>query len=117
MWRSRSNAILSGGLVTCASAAEAQSARGFLFREPRVTVTVFGGVALPSAGSDLFDFTTDELTVGKNDFNAPDFGADFAVRVSPRFDVTLGFAQSGSRTRSEFRDWVDNNDQPIVQVA
>ncbi len=118
MWRCRNLAGIAFGLGALAtSTAAGQSAKGFLFREPRVTVTVFGGVALPRAGSDLFDFTTDELTVDKHDFNAPDFGADFAVRVSPRFDVTFGFAQSGSRTRSEFRDWVDNNDQPIEQVT
>lgn len=117
MWRSKHIAGIVAALVATTSMVEAQSAKGFLFREPRVTVTVHGGVALPSAGSDLFDFTTDELTLGRNDFNAANFGADLAVRLSPRWDLAFGFTQAGSRERSEYRDWVDNNDQPIEQVT
>jgi hypothetical protein len=104
-------------MVFAAPAVEAQSGRGFLFREPRVVLTAFGGLALANAGSDLFDFATDELTLSRKDFGGTAYGGDIAVRVRDRYEVVLAFSSSRSDTRSEFREWVDNNDRPIEQVT
>lgn len=93
------------------------SGRGFLFREPVATLSVFGGFAQPGARSELFEFTTDELTLGRGDFAALSTGLDLALHVSPRFDIVIGIASARSNQRSEFRDWVDNNDQPIEQTT
>ncbi len=105
-------------LVT-ASGLPAQAGRGdgFLFREPISTVTFHGGLALPRAGGDLFADVTKDLTIDRANFAAASFGMDLAFVVTPRVDVVFGFGPSSSRTPSEFRDWVDNNDLPIEQVT
>jgi hypothetical protein len=103
--------------MLAAPAVEAQSGRGFLFREPRLVVTAFGGFALANAGSDLFDFTTDELTLSRGDFGGRDFGGDLAFRIADRYELVLAASSAQSRKRSEFREWEDNNGQPIEQVT
>jgi len=115
-WRT---ATLSIALLLTASGVDAQTGQGdgFLFREPLSTVTFHGGFALPRAGGNLFDDVTKDLTLDRSNFAAASFGMDLAVAVSPRLDVVFGFGPSSSRTPSEFRDWVDNNDRPIEQVT
>jgi hypothetical protein len=90
---------------------------GFLFGAPLGSVSIRGGYAVPRAGSDLFSFVQQQLTVSKSDFNAPTFAADVAIRLTPRFDLVLGSGYAGSSTASEFRKYVDNNDQPIQQTT
>ncbi len=105
-------------LAFAAPSAGAQgSGRGFFFGEPKASFAVHGGLSLPGASSDLFDFTTSELTLRKGDFAGFNYGGDLGFRVSPRFDFVIGIASSGSTTRSEFRDWVDTNDEPIEQTT
>jgi opacity protein-like surface antigen len=87
----------------------------FLFRRPSVTVGARIGYALPRAGSEVFDFTREQLTVDKSDFNALALGGELGVRVLERLDVALGVGFEKSSTRSEFRDWVDDDDLPIEQ--
>lgn len=112
-------AVLLGVLFasTAGPAAAQRSGEGFLFREPRASIFVFGGIAQPRASSQLFDFTFDELTLGRSDFASGGYGADLALHLGARTDLVLGFASSSVRERSEFRDWVDNNDLPIEQYT
>lgn len=107
------------GVVSSASTAGAQGARdrGYLFREPPATLTVFGALAAPSASSDLYQFSFDELTLGRGDLAAASFGFDLAVRISPRWDVVAGVALARSAHRSEFREFVDQDDLPIQQTT
>lgn len=102
-------------LLVFPTVAAAQGGLGFLFKRPVVSIGVRAGYSVAQAGSDVFDFTREQLTVVKRDFNAPTWGLDFAVRVTERFDVALSFGQASSNTRSEFRDWVDLDDRPIAQ--
>jgi hypothetical protein len=88
---------------------------GFLFSEPRVTFSAFGGWAIPRAGSEIFNFVQDELTLTRNDFSGLAGGVELGVRVSPRLDVVIGIDGSGSSGRAEFRDWVGADDLPIEQ--
>jgi len=90
---------------------------GFLFDEPRGSLTLRGGLGLPTTSSEVFTFVTGELTLGKNDFNSGTLGADFSVRLSPRLDAVVSLLYSGTRSRSEFRNWVDQNDLPIEQTT
>ena len=100
------------------SAAAAQrSDPDFLFERPFMSFTIRGGVALPEAGSEIFDFTSEQLTVGPNAYNSVAFGAEMSFRVSGRFDVALGVGISQSSTLSEFRDFVDFDDLPIEQTT
>jgi hypothetical protein len=105
-------------LVLPASTAAGQgSGDGFLFKEPTVTVVLRGGFAHASAESDIFTFVKDELTLGSGDFSGPTLGADVAIRITPRFDVVVGASYAGRSARSEFRDWVDQDDRPIEQTT
>ena len=113
---------LIAGLVTTSAAvatpAAAQSSgQGFLFAEPRWTLAIRGGFAHASAGSDIFDFTSEHLTVDRSDFSAFAIGADLAFAVKPRFDLVLGASYAGRTTGSEFRDFIGTDDLPIAQTT
>jgi hypothetical protein len=103
-------------LLCSASSAVAQSAGdGFLFKPPKGTVTFRSGFDRALAGSDVFTFVTDQLTVDKGDFSSATFALDVDARLTPRVDAVFGLSVSRSATQSEFRHWVDNNRQPIEQ--
>ena len=67
------------------------------------------------AGSDLFEFVTDQLTLESNDFNAPAIGGEIGVVIGPRLEVLGGIEWSRSTAPSEYRRFVDNNNLPITQ--
>lgn len=94
-----------------------RSGNGFLFGPPPATLTLRGGLAVADAASDIFEFVTDELTLGRRDFSGPSFGLELGARVHPRLDFALAAGYSGSRAGSEFRDWIDQDDQPIEQTT
>jgi hypothetical protein len=103
--------LLSGSVA----GAQASSGDGFLFREPVASLTLRGGFDRASAGSDLFSFVTDQLTLSRGDFSALSLGADLSFHVTPRVDLALGASYAGTTTASEFRDFVDQDDLPIEQ--
>ena len=88
---------------------------GFLFGTPKGTLALKVGYSIPRASSDLFTFTQDELTVDAADFNGVGLAGELGFRISERLDLTASVGFSESRTRSEFRDWVDESDLPIEQ--
>lgn len=90
---------------------------GFLFGEPDVNLSLRVGYAQPSARSDLFSFTTNQLTLGRGDFGGPSIDADLGWRVAGRTDLTVSASYSGASRRSEFRHFIDNNNQPIQQTT
>lgn len=102
-------------VLPAALTAQSERERGYLFSEPRVSLTLSGGLGLPTTTGDLWAFTFDELTMSRRDLAAFDQSVDLALRLSERFDLVVGYALSESRTQSEMRDWVDENDQPIQQ--
>ena len=117
------SAVLAGTIVVTlalllplASTAAGQSA-DFLFRQPKVSLAVRGGWAVPRAGSEIFDFTTDRLTVEQKDFAGLAVQGELTLRVTDQLDVALGVGYSQSRIRSEFRDFVEDNDLPIEQTT
>lgn len=103
-------------LLPCAAPAAGQSA-DFLFRRPAVTLALRGGWAVPRAQSEIFDFTTERLTLDREDFAGFALQGELAARVHDRLDVALGVGHSESRRRSEFRDFVEDNDLPIEQTT
>jgi opacity protein-like surface antigen len=103
---------------TAAASAGAQSAgNGFLFEQPTGSLTLRGGYAHANANSDIFSFSTDELTLDKSDFSGPIFGADISFRVAPRIDIVLGTSYAGTSTQSSYRDLVDENSAEITQTT
>ncbi len=117
MHSSRLVAPLLIALVVGIPALEAQGSRerGYLFGEPPATFTIFGGLALPGANSELFALTYEQLTAERSDFASFDGGVDLALRLTPRLDLVLGAAGTNVTHHSEFREWVDQYDQPIRQ--
>lgn len=79
----------------------AQSGDGFLFRSPRVTLSLHGGYAQARAGSDLFDEITELLTLQRGDFGGFTFGGDVGVRASDQLDVVFGVMYGHSGAQSE----------------
>lgn len=104
-------------LTTAPLAAPLHAQDGYLFRQPQVTLSLRVGAAAPQASDDLFDFFTKELTLEKKDFRSVAWGADLSARLSPRLDLVIGLGNSQATRNSEFREWVDQDDQPIEQVT
>ena len=109
-------------LGAVAPAAAVAQSRDFLFGTPRTTFTLRAGLHMPRAGSgngtqSLWDLTRSELTVDTRDLAGASIGGDLAVRTTNRLDLLLSMGYTNSKTRSEFRDWVDNDDLPIEQTT
>jgi hypothetical protein len=89
----------------------------FLFGKPKASVAFRSGWFFARAGSDLFAFVQDQLTVDKKDFNAPAIAFDIDVPVKGRLSAIAGFDFNGSSTDSEYRNLVDNDRLPITQTT
>ncbi len=92
-----------------------QTPSGFRFSSPRSSIGLRGGFTFNRAGSDIYDFIIEQLTVERSDFNAPTFAIDFGWNLSERVDLVLGLEYGRASKRSEYRDYVDQDDIPIVQ--
>jgi hypothetical protein len=108
-------ALLCLASIAPAAGAQRLSGDGFLFGAPKATVAVRFGYAAPSAGSDLFSFVTDELSLRRSDFGTFNYGADIAVPVRPRWSVVLSADIGGMDKKSDYREWQDNSGRPIEQ--
>ncbi len=96
----------------------AQSAGdGFLFHVPGGSWGVYGGFDHAIASSDVFSFVTKQLTLNRSDFSSAKFGSNIAIRLSPSNDIVFDVSYASVSQRSEFRDWVDQNNRPIEQTT
>jgi hypothetical protein len=110
--------VAAGALFAPLPALHAQSTgAGFLFREPFAQVNLHAGFQQAGAGGDLHPFFFEQLTLERRDFSGPHFSADLSIRVLPRLDLAFGAGYSRAESSSEFRDWVDEDDLPIVQTT
>lgn len=109
--------VLAAAWAGLPARAEAQSGGGdgFLFRAPRGSVSLRLGVARPSGNSNVFDFTSQQLTVDNGDFTGVSGAVDMDFTVTRRTAVQLGVSITDRDASSEYRDYVDNNDLPIEQ--
>jgi hypothetical protein len=100
-----------------ATSRRAPSRPDFMLGRPRGFVGVRGNWLRARAGSDIYDFLTEQLTLEKSSFNTPTIGAEVGVSLSPRLDIVVGFDFSRSSTPSEYRHFVDNKRLPIEQTT
>ena len=107
-------ASLSGAGV---AGAQPQGDPDFLFERPRGSVGIRGGWLFERAGSDLFTFVQEQLTVEPNAFDAPTLAFDVGVAVAPRIEAVFGVEFGGGTVRSEYRDLVNNDRLPITQAT
>jgi hypothetical protein len=103
------------GQNTQAPVQAARKSPDFLFGHPDGSVAVRGSWIFSSAGSDWYDFVTDQLTIDRGAFNAPVVTFEVGFFVTPRVDVLAGVDFSSTSTNSEYRNLVDNNRLPITQ--
>jgi len=104
-----------GGQDSPPSPQGARRSPDFLFGRPDGSIGIRGNWIFSRAGSDWYDFVTKELTVERGDFNGPEFAFDVSFTVRPRVDIVAGVDVSDASTRSEYRNFVDNNRLPIEQ--
>lgn len=102
-------------LVSAPAHAQTRKNPDFLFGRPDGSIGIRGNWVFSRAGSDWYDFVTNKLTVDRSDFNGPEFAFDVGFTLKPRLDVVAGVDVSNASTRSEYRDFVDNNRLPIEQ--
>lgn len=111
-------ALLAAGLLLAPAAARAQgSGDGFLFRKPAGAFVLRGGFAATTARGDLYSFLSEQFTLDRGDFRAPQMGADLLIRVAPRADLDFGIGFSRSNKNSNFRNFVDLNNNEIEQAT
>jgi hypothetical protein len=114
------NSVVASALAIAnlASVSRAQDmGNGFLFGAPSGSLVVRGGWAMARAGSDLFSFTTDQLTLRRGDFSAPSGDADLALNLNAQTQIVTSASVAIRSKRSEFRHFIDNNDLPIAQTT
>jgi hypothetical protein len=99
------------------AAPPAAGAPDFFFGQPDGSIAVRGGWVFARAGSDVFDFVEDRLTIDREDFNTAQFAADFGITLTPRADAVIGLDFSRAKVASEYRDFVDNDRLPIEQTT
>lgn len=97
--------------------AQGEGSRGYLFREPPLSLTLFGGFAQPATGGDIWGFTFNELTLDRADFGSRESGGELAIRLSPRVDLVVSYSANDVRQRSESRDYVGTDGFPITQTT
>ena len=102
-------------------AADAQVARNpapdFLFGRPHTSIGVRGSYTFTRAGSDWYDFVTDQLTLDKGDFGSGGIVGDVGINLTPRLELVFGADYASTTSDSEFRDFVDNLRLPINQTT
>jgi len=113
----RSTSLVLVLLLGAAPAAFAQTGDGYLFRQPTGLLTLHGGYAVASERSDIYSFVQQNLTVNPSDFNSFTGGVEVAFATTSRIDVAFGLDYAVSSTASEFRNYVDNNLEPIEQTT
>lgn len=117
--RNRPNALAVAGLVALvalAPTAQAQGGgKGFLFKRPIGSFSFYGGYAVANAASDVFDDATSQLTLNRRDFSDWMLGGDISFAATEKVDLVFDGNFTSAGKASEFREFVDNNDQPIAQ--
>jgi hypothetical protein len=109
-------AVTAMGVVARPSHAQ-RAGDGFMFQTPLFTFGVRGGFDRALASSEVFSFVTKQLTIDRGDFSSATFGTSLALPVSLSNDLVFDVSYASVSRRSEFRDWVDQNDLPIEQTT
>jgi hypothetical protein len=87
----------------------------FLFRAPRLAFTIRTGLFTHRAQGAFFDVTTTRFSAERSDFRSFDFGAEAAIALSPRVDLTLGFDGGSTEVRHEDMEWLEADGSAVLQ--
>ena len=114
----RAAALALTAMLAVADTAGAQGGGdGFLFRPPVGSITLRGGVDRAFGNSDVFEFARERLTLGASAFTGFHVGADVGIHLADRVGLSIGASHARSGARSEFRRFVDQDDQAIEQTT
>ena len=117
LWRAtHGGALLAAALFLVPGVRAQATGDGFLFRQPAGSLRIWTGYDRDLANSPIFNYVTDSFTLSKSSFGAFAIGGDLAFRVAPRMEVMVSSGWAGSRSRAEYRNWLDNLNQPIRQT-
>lgn len=114
--RLRAVALL-GALCAAAPAAVVEAQDGYLFRPPVGALTLRLGGQAPLARSDVFDFTSEQLTLDRARLAGFSWGLDADGRLSDRFSWVVSGDVHRRRAPSEYRAWQDADGTPIAQTT
>jgi hypothetical protein len=94
----------------------------FMLGRPHGSIGFRGNWLISSAGSDIFDFVTEHLSIEKSDFNTATFAMDTAISLTPRLDIVGGFDMADKEINSEYRGYSEtvrgsSTTIPIQQVT
>jgi len=110
--------LLGGALLLSPRGADAQEiGDGFLFEQPRATLTFNLGYGVPSAGSDFFDYVTTEFTLDKGDFRSAVFGGGLSFFLNERLDLAFEFSFARSSSWSHYQSLLDWGPDEIEGTA
>ena len=104
-------------IAAAAQVAQRNAPPDFLFGRPHTSIGVRGSYTFAHAGSDWYDFVTNQLTLDKHDFSAGGIVGDVGVHITPRLELVFGADYASTTSDSEFRDYVDNFRLPINQTT
>ena len=90
---------------------------GYLFHAPNARLSIRGGYDHANAHSDVFDQSVDLLTLNRGAFSGLTLGGEAALPIGSRIDLSLDVGYSRAQSGSEFRKFIDNNNQPIEQTT
>src|SRR3712207_2180991 len=88
---SRRRLCAGAGLALVTASSAAAQGNGFLFERPLGSLSIRGGYAMANAGSDVFSFAREQLTLGARSFDAAAIGADLGFRVHDRVDIVFSY--------------------------
>lgn len=81
------------------------SSPDFLLGRPHASIGVRGNWLMASAGSDIYDFVSEHLTIDKSDFNTASFATDVSIYAIPRIDIVGGFEIAQEDIPSQYRGY------------
>ena len=98
------------------------SAPDFLLGRPHASVGVRGNWLIATAGSDIYDFVSQHLTIDKSDFNTATFATDVSIYAMPHLDIVGGFEAAKTEIPSQYRGYSETvggstTTIPIQQVT
>ncbi len=94
-----------------------QKPSGFRFDPPKVHFSIQVGGDQTKPENDIVQFVSKRMTLDPKDFHQGKIAMEFGVRLNERTDIDFEMVFAGFGVRSEFRDWVDNDDLPIQQTT
>jgi opacity protein-like surface antigen len=90
---------------------------GFSFKKPKIFFGGHAGMNFPQAKGEIFSTAIRDLTLKKSDFQSPTCGFDFGVYINSHFAAVASLDYARATKKTEYRDFVEDNGNPIIQTT